>query len=370
MTDAIPLSNPSIDERERLLVDGVLSSGRLALGPMIDRFEELLAAAVDAPYAVAVSSGTAGLHLAVRMAGISEGDEVITSPFSFVASANCALYEGAKPVFVDIDPDTFNLDPGAVEAAITPRTRAILPVDIFGYPVELDPLRELASRYGLSLIQDACEALGARYRGQAVGSFGNPAVFGFYPNKQITTGEGGALVLDTLEEWRLAKSLANQGRADSGGWLEHARLGFNYRMSEVTAAIGVGQLEKLDELLSARSMAAERYTHALSSLAQLETPCRDDPDHTRSWFVYVVKLAKQLDREAVIERLAEAGVATSRYLPSIHLQPYMIELFGFRPGMYPVCEDTSGRTLALPFFTDITEEQQARVCAALAEAVS
>ena len=369
MTESIPLASPAIDERERELVAEVLSSRRLALGPMIERFETNLAAAVDAPYAVALSNGTAGLHLAVRMAEIGEGDEVITSPFSFVASANCALYEGARPVFVDIDPETFNLDPAAVENAITPRTRALLPVDIFGYPVELDPLRELASKYGLALIQDACEALGARYQGRAVGSFGHPTVFAFYPNKQITTGEGGAITLGSEREYRLAKSLSNQGRADSGGWLEHARLGFNYRMSEVTAAIGVGQLEKLDAILTARSAAARRYTERLAGHARLETPCPDDPDHLRSWFVYVVKLTADVDRERVIDELAQAGVATSRYLPSIHLQPYMREQFGFGEGMFPVSEDTSARTLALPFFTEITEAQQERVCAALARAL-
>ena len=369
MTEWIPLASPALDQREHELVTEVLGSGRLALGPMIERFETSLAAAVDARYAVAVSSGTAGLHLAVRMAEVGEADEVITSPFSFVASANCALYEGARPVFVDIDPRTFNLDPAAVESAITPRTRALLPVDIFGYPVELDPLKEIASKYGLALIQDACEALGARYRGRAIGSFGHPTVFAFYPNKQITTGEGGAIVVDSEAEYRLAKSLSNQGRADSGGWLEHARLGFNYRMSEVTAAIGVGQLEKLEEILAARSSAASHYTELLAVDERVETPCPDDPDHTRSWFVYVVKLAAGLDRERVIDELAKTGIPTSRYLPSIHLQPYMRERFGFHEGMFPVCEDTSARTLALPFFTEITEGQQTRVAAALVSAL-
>ena len=369
MTESIPLASPALDERERALVEEVLGSGRLALGPMIARFESALAAAVDAPYAVAVSSGTAALHLAVRMAGIGEGDEVITSPFSFVASANCALYEGARPVFVDIDPETFNLDPEAVEQAITPQTRAILPVDIFGYPAELGPLSEIASRYGLALIEDACEALGARYRGHALGSFEHPAAFAFYPNKQITTGEGGALVVSSEDEYRLAKSLANQGRADSGGWLEHARLGFNYRMSEVTAAIGVGQLEKLGAILAARARAASTYTDLLAAHGRIETPLADDPDHTRSWFVYVVKLPEEVDREVVIEQLAAEGVATSRYLPAIHLQPYMREQFGFVEGMFPICEDTSARTLALPFFTEISESQQGRVVDALVRAI-
>ena len=219
------------------------------------------------------------------------------------------------------------------------------------------------------MIQDACEALGARYRGQAVGSFGHPTVFAFYANKQITTGEGGAVVFGTEDEYHLAKSLSNQGRADSGGWLEHARLGFNYRMSEVTAAIGVAQLEKLAPILAARSAAAERYTERFAEDARLETPCADDPDHQRSWFVYVVKLDARVDRERVIGELAEAGVATSRYLPSIHLQPYMREQFGFGEGMFPVSEDTSARTLALPFFTEIAEAQQERVVTALTQAL-
>ncbi len=369
MGEPIPLASPVIDQREHELVAEVLDSGRLALGSMTTRFEQALSAAVDAPHAVAVSSGTAALHLAVRMAEIGEGDEVITSPFSFVASANCVLYEGAQPVFVDIDPSTFNLDPAAVEAAITPRTRALLPVDIFGYPVELDELQAIASKHGLALIQDACEALGARYRAEALGSHGHATAFAFYPNKQITTGEGGALVCGSDAEYGLAKSLANQGRADTGGWLEHARLGFNYRMSEVTAAIGVGQLEKLDEILELRARAAARYTELLADVAALEPPHPDDAEHTRSWFVYVVKLAPELDREQIIDELAGAGIATSRYLPAIHLQPYMRERFGFAEGMLPVCEDTSARTLALPFFTQISEEQQQRVVRALLAAV-
>ena len=252
ITRQVPLSKPWLDEREEELVVEVLRSGRLSLGPSIERFEEAFAEIVGAPYAAAVSSGTAGLHLLTVTAGIGPGDEVITSPYSFVASANCALYEGATPVFADLDPRTWNLDPAAVEAAITERTRAVVAVDIYGYPCELDELRAICDRHGIALIEDACEALGARYKGRPIGSHGPPAVFAFYPNKQITTGEGGIVTTHSEDEWKLLRSLRNQGRADSGGWLEHVRLGFNYRIDDIRAAIGLGQLEKLDEILAGR----------------------------------------------------------------------------------------------------------------------
>ena len=336
---------------------------------MIDRFEQAVAERVGARHVVAVSSGTAGLHLCVRLAGLGPGDEAITSPFSFVASANCILYQGATPVFADIDPQTLNLDPAAVEAAITPRTRAIVAVDIFGYPCELEPLRELAAHHGLALIEDACEALGAEYRGRPLGSFDHPAVFAFYPNKQVTTGEGGAIAVASEEEWRLLKSLSNQGRADSGGWLEHARLGYNYRLDDLSAAVGVAQLEKLDLLLSLRSQVAARYAELLAAIDGAETPLADDADHRRSWFVYPVRLAPEIDRERVITRLAERGVATSRYLPSIHLQPYMRERFGYGEGMLPVSEEASRRMLALPFFPELSAEDQEYVVEELRAAV-
>ena len=277
----IPLSSPWLDERETELVSEVLGSGRLSLGPTIDRFEEAFAEAVGAPYAAAVSSGTAGLHLLCIAAGVAPGDEVVTSPYSFVASANCALYEGATPVFADIDPRTLNLTPAAVEAALTERTRAVVAVDIYGYPCELDELRALCDSRGVALLDDSCEALGARYKGKRVGSHGPSAVFAFYPNKQITTGEGGMVTTHSEREWLLLRSLRNQGRADSGGWLEHARLGFNYRMDDIRAAIGLGQLEKLDGILSARSAVAARYSSLLSSVPGLELPCEDDAEHER-----------------------------------------------------------------------------------------
>ena len=369
-TRQIPLSSPYLDEREEELVLEVLRSGRLSLGPWIDRFEDAFAERVGAPHAAAVSSGTAGLHLLCVLAGLGPGDEAITSPYSFVASANCAIYEGATPVFADIDPRTFNLDPAAVEAAITPRTKAIVAVDIFGYPCELEPLRALCDRHGLTLIQDACETLGASYRGAPVGSHGPSAVFAFYPNKQITTGEGGMVTTHSEDEWRLLTSLRNQGRADGGGWLEHARLGFNYRIDDIRAALGLGQLEKLDEILSLRRAAAERYTSMLANVQGLTTPLPDDADHVRSWFVYVVELDEGTDRERVIAELERQGIGTARYLPTIHLQPYMRERYGFGEGLCPVAEAVARRTLALPFHTAIDPRDQERVVEVLAGALA
>jgi len=369
VTKQVPLSSPWLDEREHELVGDVLRSGRLSLGPTIDRFEEAFAEVVEAPYAAAVSSGTAGLHLLCAAAGVGPGDEVVTSPYSFVASANCALYEGATPVFADIDRRTLNLDPTAVEAALSERTRAVVAVDIYGYPCELDELRRLCDGRGIALIQDACEALGARYRGRPVGSHGPSAVFAFYPNKQMTTGEGGIVTTHSEEEWRLVRSLRNQGRADSGGWLEHARLGFNYRMDDIRAAIGLAQLEKLDEILERRASAAARYVRLLAGIDGLELPCADDAEHERSWFVYVVVLPEDADREQVIGALDARGVQTARYLPCIHLQPYMRERHGFQEGLCPVAEELSARTLALPFHALLEDEDQAYVADSLRAAL-
>jgi perosamine synthetase len=365
----IGLSAPWIDGREEELVLETLRSGQLSLGPMVDRFEAALVERVEAPYVAAVSSGTAGLHLCMRLAGVGPGDEVVTTPFSFVASANCALYEGATPVFADIDPQTLNLDPAAVEAAISPRTKAILPVHIFGYPAELDALGTLARQHELAIVEDACEALGSTYRGRPVGSSGHPAVFAFYPNKQMTTGEGGAVAVASEEEWALLKSLSNQGRSDSGEWLTHARLGYNYRLDDLSAALGLAQLERYDEILAARSEVAARYGELLAGMDGVEAPLPDDADHRRSWFVYVVKLAAGVDRNGVIGRLAEGGVASKPYLPSIHLQPYYRERFGYREGMLPVAEDASARTLALPFHSRLPAEDQERVVEALVRAL-
>ena len=368
-TRHIGLSAPWLDEREEELVVEVLRSGRLSLGPWIDRFEEEFATAVGAPYAAAVSSGTAGLHLLCVVAGIGPGDEVITSPYSFVASANCAIYEGAVPVFADIDPRTLNLDPAAVEAAITPRTKAIVAVDIFGYPSEVDELQAIAARHGLTLIDDSCEALGARYKQRPLGAQGQDAVWAFYPNKQITTGEGGVVTTWSEQTWKLLKSLRNQGRADGGGWLDHARLGFNYRIDDIRAAIGIGQLEKLDRILAGRTEAAARYTELLADVDGLGLPCSDDADHQRSWFVYVIELPEGADRESVIRVLEDRGVGTARYLPCIHLQSYMRERYGFGEGLCPIAEEKSKRTLALPFHARLAAEDQAFVTDTLRHAI-
>jgi dTDP-4-amino-4,6-dideoxygalactose transaminase len=366
----IPLSRPYIGEREEELVLEVLRSGHLSLGPVIDRFEQLIAERVGAPHAVALTSGTAGLHLLCHGLGLGEGDEVITSPISFVATANCFILEGATPVFADVDASTLNLDPAAVEAAITPRTRAIVAVDMFGYPCELDEIRAIAERHGLALIADSAEALGAEYKGAPVGSHGVPAVFGFYPNKQITTGEGGVVTTHSAEEATLLRELRNQGRSYESRWFHHVRVGFNYRFTDVQAAIGIAQLEKLDEILSLRSAAAERYGDLLADVDGLELPHPDDADHKRSWFVYVVRLPRGVDHGAVLERLTAEGVEAGHYVPCVHLQPYMRERYGFGEGICPVAEDAASRSVALPFFPAIEAGDQERVVEALRAAIA
>jgi perosamine synthetase len=364
-TREIPLARPLLDEREEELVLEVLRSGRLSLGPTIDRFEELAAERVEAPYAAAVSSATAGLHLLCRIAGLGPGDEAITSPLSFVASANCFILEGARPVFADVDQRTLNMDPAAVEAAVSERTKAVVAVDMFGYPCELDELRAICERHGLALIEDAAEALGAEYKGRPVGGHGISAAFGFYPNKQVATGEGGVVVTQSEAEWQLLRSLRNQGRSYEGGaWFHHVRLGLNYRWTDVQAAIGIGQLEKLDRLLELRAEVARRYSRLLEGI-EVEPLCADDAEHKRSWFVYVVALPRGADRAAVMAELRAQGIATAEYVPCVHLQPYMRETYGFTEGTCPVAEDVAGRTLALPFFPQLAAEDQERVVEAM-----
>jgi perosamine synthetase len=347
----------------------VLRSGRLSLGPLLARFEEEFAAWLGVDRAVAVSSGTAGLHLGVRGQGWGPGDEVVTSPFSFIASANCLLYEGTKPVFCDIDPVTLNMNPQAAEAACGGRTVGLLPVHIFGYPADMEALEALASRLGLGILEDACEALGAVDGAGKVGARGHPAAFAFYANKQLTTGEGGMLVAGDPALVERARSERNQGRGEDMDWLAHDRLGFNYRLSDVAAAIGVAQLERLDRMLGERERVAALYLERLAGIDGLELPIPGDGAARRSWFVFVVQLPDATDRDAVIAALARAGVASKAYLPCIHLQPFYRERFGHREGEFPVAERVSARSLALPFFTTMSEEEVERVCGALAKAL-
>jgi perosamine synthetase len=366
----IPLARPVLGEAEELAVLEVLRSGQLSLGPLVTEFERGFAARVRAPLGCAVSSGTAGLHLALRAVGVGEGDEVVTSPFSFVASANVALYERARPVFADIDPVTLNLDPEAAAAAVTERTSALLPVHIFGYPADMPAFEGLAQRHGLAIVEDACEALGAVHGdGTPVGGRGHPAVFGFYANKQLTTGEGGMVALgDPLLKERI-DSERNQGRAPDMGWLDHDRLGFNYRLSDIACALGLAQLERLDWMLSARARVAERYREALAGVEGLELPCPDRAGDVRGWFVFVVQLPPGVERDAVIRALAEHGVQSKPYLPAIHLMSFYRERFGHREGEFPVCEDVAARSLALPFFPEMSEGQVEKVACELVGAL-
>ncbi|HEV3320075.1 MAG TPA: DegT/DnrJ/EryC1/StrS family aminotransferase [Solirubrobacteraceae bacterium] len=358
-------------EAEELAVLEVLRSGQLSLGSRVGEFERLFAARVEAEHACAVSSGTAGLHLALRAVGVEAGDEVITSPFSFVASANAAVYEGARPVFADIDPVTLNLDPAAAEAAITSRTKAILPVHIFGYPADMAAFERISAAHELGIVEDACEALGAVHgdNGVAVGARGHPAVFGFYANKQITTGEGGMVTLGDGELKERIDSERNQGRAKDMGWLDHDRLGFNYRLSDIACALGIAQLGRLEEMLAGRALVAGRYREALAGVEGLGLPCMDMDGDRRGWFVFVVQLPAGVARDTVLRRLAENGIQSKPYLPAIHLMGYYRERFGHRSGQLPVCEDVAARSLALPFFPEMTTSQVERVARELARAV-
>ena len=367
---AIPLARPVLGFQEERLIAGVLASGQLSLGPCLDEFERRFALLVGAPHASAVSSGTAGLHLALRAVGVADGDEVITSPFSFVASANVALYERARPVFADIDPITLNLDPAAAEAAVTERTRVILPVHIFGYPADMDSFERIARQHGLGIVEDACEALGAVHGdGTPVGGRGNPAVFGFYANKQLTTGEGGMVTLGEEALKSRIDSERNQGRAPDMDWLDHDRLGFNYRLSDLACAVGIAQLERLEGMLSDRAHAATLYREALSGIEGLTLPCEDRGVERRGWFVFVVQLPLRVDRDEVIRALAVQGIQSKPYLPAIHLMSFYRERFGHRSGEFPVCEDIASRSLALPFFPGLTEAQIEWVALALAAAI-
>jgi perosamine synthetase len=359
--EPIPMASPVIGDEEVAAVEAVLRSGQLSLGPRVPQFEQDFAAAVGARHASAVSSGTTGLHLAIRAAGVTDGAEVITSPFSFVATSNVVLYERAKPVFVDIDPETFCIPADAVSAAVTDRTAALLPVHIFGNAADIENMEPL----GIPIVEDAAQALGTRYAdGTPVGSRGHMAIFAFYPNKQMTTGEGGVVVTGDEANKERLDSERNQGRAPDMGWLDHDRLGFNYRLSDIACALGIEQLKRVDDLLARRARVAELYTQALQGVEGLNLPAARD-----SWFVYVVQVPPGTDRDETIVALRERGIASKPYLPAIHLFTFYQEL-GYRKGEFPVAEDIGARSLALPFFPQMTEGQVARVAEALGAVLS
>ncbi|MGC4033982.1 MAG: DegT/DnrJ/EryC1/StrS family aminotransferase [Tepidisphaeraceae bacterium] len=356
----IPLSQPDITQREINAVVDVMQSGTLSIGPKVVEFENKVAAVTKRRHAIAVSSGTVGLHAAMIAAGIKAGDEVITTPFSFVASANCILYVGAKPVFVDIDIQTLNMDPAKVEAAITPRTKAIVAVEAFGHPGGMIEVEQIARRNELILIEDSCEGFGGHALTAAgdrpIGSFGRTSVFGFYPNKQITTGEGGMIVTDNDRFADACRALRNQGR-EGMSWLAHQRLGYNWRLSEINAAIGSVQCDRLEEILDKRRRVAHYYIDRLIDNRYLILPTISDDDHM-SWFVFVVRLNDLFgpgDRDEIIKGLRAAGIGSNNYFPPIHLQPYIASQFGFRAGDFPITESVSNRTLALPFYSKLTE---------------
>ena len=366
----VPLSSPDIGDEERAAVLEVLGGRYLSLGPKLGEFEAALAEYTGSRYAVAVNSGTSALHLCMKAAEIQEGDEVITTPFSFVASANCILFEGGRPVFVDILPDTYEIDVAQIESAITPRTRAILPVHVFGRPCAMAKILEIAERHGLRVIEDACEAIGARIGKTAVGAFGQTGVFAFYPNKQMTTGEGGAIVTDDAEIAALCRSWANQGRGETGAWLLHERLGYNYRISDINCAIGVAQLRRLPEMLAARARVASLYSEMLRDCPQIILPPPPGPGMEISWFVYVVRLRdefSQRQRDCVLKELRRHGIGCSNYFAPIHLQRFYRELFGYGEGSFPVTEKMARRTIALPFFNCLPKSMIEYICTTLHE---
>ena len=363
MDETIPLSAPDITEAEVQAVADVLRSGRLSLGPKLTEFEDAFRSRLGCKHAVACSSGTAALHLVLHALEIGPGDEVITTPFSFIASANCILFDGATPVFVDIDPDTWQIDATRIEAAITPRTCALIPVDVFGSLPDFEQIRSIARRHGLRVVEDSCEALGSSWRGRPAGTLGDAGVFGFYPNKQITTGEGGMIVTDDEALAELARSLRNQGRDRGAGWLQHARLGYNYRLADVNCAIGIEQMRRLDEIIQKRRRVYRWYAERLADEPRLRMQrIPDDVEHNP--FVMVVRLSDdytQADRDRILEQLRQRGIGCNNYFSPIHLQPFYRERFGFKPGDFPLTEALAARTIALPFFNALTEAQVERV---------
>lgn len=368
MNEEIPMSSVEMDDSDMQAVLEVLSTGRLSLGPKIEEFERRIAEYVGVKYAVAVSSGTAALHAIVRALSLGPGDEVLVPSFTFAASVNPILYEGAIPVFVDIEPDTFNVDPVDLERKITRRTRALVAVDVFGHPAEWNEIQRIADRHGLRVIDDCCEALGAEYRGKSLGQMGNAAAFSFYPNKVMTTGEGGMIVTDDEDLYRLSRCLRNQGRGEMGAWLQHEQLGYNYRIDEMSAALGISQLKRIETFLEKRKRVAQMYTKLLCDM-ELVRPPIVKPHVRPNWFVYVVTLTEGLNRDVVMRSMEAQGIQVRGYFAPMHMQPYIREKFDFQEGGLPVTESVGRRTVAIPFHNNLTEFQVERVVAALREAV-
>jgi len=362
----IPLSSPLVEEDDIKAVADVLRTPQLSLGPKLVEFEKLFSEYVGREHSIAVNSGTSGLHLCMRALDIKDGDEVITTPFSFIASANCILFERAKPVFVDIDEKTLNIDVGKIEAAITEKTKAILPVHVFGLPCDMPGIRDIAKKHGLKVVEDSCEALGAEFNGQKAGTFGDASVFAFYPNKQLTVGEGGMVVTDSEEIADTCRSLRNQGRSKNGGWLDHEQLGYNYRLDEMSCALGVSQIKKASRYLETRSKVASWYNDFLKDVENVIIPEETVGSAKRSWFVYVV-LLENANRDEVLKKMNEKGVECKPYFQPIHLQPLYAKKYGFSQGDFPVCEKISGEALALPFYTQMEIEKVEKVCETLKE---
>ena len=368
MNEIVPMSSPDLSEEDIQAVVEVLRSGRLALGPKAEEFERLVGDYVGCKHAVAVNSGTGALHLIVRALGLGPGDEVLVPSFTFAASANAFLYEGCTPVFVDIEPETKNLDPGDLERKITPRSKAVMVVDVFGHPAEWDEILRVAQKHGLRVIDDSCEAIGAEYKNVKVGQFGDAAAFSFYPNKQMTLGEGGIIVTNDEKIACLTRSLRNQGRGEMGSWLDHERLGYNYRLDEMSAAIGVSQFRRLEGFLAKRERVARMYTERLQGLEWVKPPVVR-PEVRMSWCLYAVTLAEGLSRHPVMKSMEAQEIPTRGYFSPVHLQPYIQERWGTKEGDLPVTETVGRRTLALPFFNNLAEAQVEHVVAALTEAV-
>ncbi len=361
------LSRPDITDREIERVTQVLRGPELSLGPVVPQFERALAGYVGRRRAIAVNSGTSGLFLSLLALGIGPGDEVITTPFTFIASTTCIMMTGARPVFVDIDPVSLNVEPQRIEAAITSRTKAILPVEVFGNPAGFDRICEIAGRHGLSVVEDSCEALGSALNGKRAGSFGALSTFGFYPNKQITTGEGGMILTDDDNLADACMSLRNQGRSKGGGWLAHERLGYNFRLSDINAALGVAQLSRIDQIKAKRRQVATWYQEILAQDNRLIVPT-EPAGCELSWFVLVVRLREEFEqrhRDIVLREMDRQGIQVSNYFPPVHLQPFIVDRCGHHEGDFPVAESVSRRTVALPFHNHLTEQDVALVCGTL-----